>query len=83
MPFLLLTFARARRTGARALAETVAAAVLALCAIFIVWNETLANWQALWFAAAVVARGVQLASGTGRARLRISSATASADSAVL
>jgi hypothetical protein len=29
----------------------LAAAVLALCAIFIVWNETPANWQALWFAA--------------------------------
>ena len=69
--------------AARALAETVAAAVLALCAVFIVWNETLANWQALWFAAALAVARVQLASGTGRARLRISSATASADSAVL
>jgi hypothetical protein len=24
--------------------------VLVPCAVFIIWNETLANWQALWFA---------------------------------
>ena len=83
LPFLLLSFVAAPAAGARPLAETVAAAVLVLCAVFIVWNETLANWQALWFAAALAAARVQLASGTGRARLRISSATASADSAVL
>jgi hypothetical protein len=28
--------------------------VLMLCAAFIVWNETFANWQALWFAASLV-----------------------------
>jgi len=27
--------------------------VLLLCAAFIVWNETLANWQALWFVLAL------------------------------
>jgi len=37
----------------RPLAETIAAAVLLLGAIFIVWNETLANWQALWFGLAL------------------------------
>jgi glucan 1,3-beta-glucosidase len=51
LPFVLLRWRMA--TGARALAETVAAIVLALCAVFVVWNETLANWQALWFAAAL------------------------------
>ena len=50
VPFVLLSLVP-RRKGARPLAETLAAAVLALCAAFIVWNETLANWQALWFAA--------------------------------
>ncbi len=55
LPFLLAGFLAPPVVGQRALAETVAGAVLALCAIFIVWNETLANWQALWFAAAVVA----------------------------
>ena len=36
------------------------AAVLALCAIFIAWNETLANWQALWFAATLAALAFSL-----------------------
>src|SRR5215203_850566 len=54
VPFLMLSFApRATRARARVLAETAAGAVLAFCAIFIVWNETLANWQALWFAGAL------------------------------
>jgi hypothetical protein len=38
-------------TGARAgcgIAELLAAAVLAPCAAFIGWNETPANWQAMW-----------------------------------
>ena len=39
--------------GARSRAETVAAAALVPCAVFIIWNETLANWQALWFATAL------------------------------
>jgi glucan 1,3-beta-glucosidase len=51
-PFLLLSL-NARAVGPGVRAETVAAAMLVLCAIFIVWNETLANWQALWFAAAL------------------------------
>jgi hypothetical protein len=50
VPFLLLSLLP-RPAGARARAEAAAAGVLALCAIFIVWNETFANWQALWFAA--------------------------------
>jgi glucan 1,3-beta-glucosidase len=47
----LLSLMAPRQRGERPLAETSAAAVLALCAVFIVWNETPANWQALWFAA--------------------------------
>jgi glucan 1,3-beta-glucosidase len=51
LPFALLRMRAA--SGVRALAETAAAVVLLSCAAFIVWNETLANWQALWFALAV------------------------------
>ncbi len=54
LPFLLLGLIAPRPAVARAVAEITAAAVLVLCAVFIVWNETLANWQALWFAAALV-----------------------------
>jgi glucan 1,3-beta-glucosidase len=52
LPFLLIGLVAPRPPGVRPLAETLAAGVLALSAVFIVWNETLANWQALWFAAA-------------------------------
>ena len=51
LPFLLLRMIAPRAAGDRPLSETLAAPVLALCAVFIVWNETLANWQALWFCA--------------------------------
>jgi glucan 1,3-beta-glucosidase len=60
LPLLTLSLIVPRAAGARPLAETVAAAVLVLSAIFIVWNETLANWQALWFAAAVLVVAVSL-----------------------
>ena len=60
LPLLTLSLIAPRAVGARPLAETIAAAVLGLSAIFIVWNETLANWQALWFAAAVLLVAVSL-----------------------
>jgi exo-beta-1,3-glucanase (GH17 family) len=51
--FLMLTFA-APASGLRAAAETVAAAVLAGSAIYIMPNETFANWQAIWFCVAIL-----------------------------
>jgi glucan 1,3-beta-glucosidase len=51
LPFVLLRLQAV--VGVRAFAETVAAVVLLLCAALIVWNETFANWQALWFALAL------------------------------
>jgi glucan 1,3-beta-glucosidase len=53
VPFLLLAFVAPPPVGVRPAAETAAAVVLALCAIFIVWRETPANWQALWFGGAL------------------------------
>jgi glucan 1,3-beta-glucosidase len=53
LPFLLLSLVAAPAAGARSRAESVAAAVLVPCAVFVIWNETLANWQALWFATAL------------------------------
>lgn len=52
-PFVLLALLTPRKSVPWPLAETMAAAVLALCALFMVWNETHANWQALWFAAGI------------------------------
>ena len=49
--FLALVLMTARPTGKRAAAEALAAAVLAVAAVYIAINETLANWQALWLCA--------------------------------
>lgn len=46
----ILALARPAAPGRRSAAELVAAIVLALSALFIVVNEGLENWQALWFA---------------------------------
>jgi glucan 1,3-beta-glucosidase len=61
VPFLVVSFIAPRASGARAMAEIVAACVLALCAVYIVFNEGLANWQAVWFCAALVGLAVILA----------------------
>jgi glucan 1,3-beta-glucosidase len=59
VPFLLAT-RWPRRTDLRASAETAAAAVLALSALYILFNETVANWQAVWFCAAAAALALTL-----------------------
>jgi len=55
LPFLLAL--PNRRGGARQTAELATAAVLALSAIYIVLNESVANWQALWFCAVLAGLG--------------------------
>jgi hypothetical protein len=47
--------------GGAVLAETVAAVVLAVSAVYIVLNETLANWQALWLGAVLIVLAAILA----------------------
>ena len=49
--FVALMVSTPRPTGKRAAAETLAAAVLAVAAVYIAINETIANWQALWLCA--------------------------------
>jgi exo-beta-1,3-glucanase (GH17 family) len=61
VPFLLLSFLSARPKGLRPAAEAAAAASLALSALYIAVNETLANWQALWFCAGLAGLAVTLA----------------------
>jgi glucan 1,3-beta-glucosidase len=62
IPFLVLTAGKVRPRQLRPDAESVAAATLALCAIYIVLNETLANWQALCFCAGLLALALSLLS---------------------
>jgi exo-beta-1,3-glucanase (GH17 family) len=59
IPFLLLSD-RLQRRDLRPAAETIAAAVLAIAAVYIVGNETPANWQALWFCGGLLALAVTL-----------------------
>lgn len=54
---VLALFSRWSKAG---LAETVAASVLVLSAIYIVFNESFANWQSLWFCALLVVLAVSL-----------------------
>jgi glucan 1,3-beta-glucosidase len=51
VPFLVLTIMGRRQKGPRGTAEVVAAAALAVAAVFVALNETFANWQAIWLAA--------------------------------
>jgi exo-beta-1,3-glucanase (GH17 family) len=54
LSFLLLSIATPRPAGSRAAAETLAATVLAVSAIYIALNETFANWQAIWLCAGLI-----------------------------
>jgi exo-beta-1,3-glucanase (GH17 family) len=61
VPFLVLLFTTSRPVGRRAAAETAAAAVLIVSAIYIVFNESFANWQAVWFCGGLIGLAVMLA----------------------
>ena len=68
-PFLVLRFSGSRPAGAsaksRAVAERIAAGVLALSAIYILLNESFANWQADLFCAGLIALALILARAPG------------------
>jgi peptidoglycan/LPS O-acetylase OafA/YrhL len=63
VPYLALSFGPPRSGPSRAVAESVAAALLVLCAVYILFNESFANWQAAWFCAGAVVLAVSLARG--------------------
>jgi glucan 1,3-beta-glucosidase len=60
VPFLVLLATTRRPGGSRAMAETVAAAVLALSAAYIVVNESFSNWQSVWFCAGLIGLAIIL-----------------------
>ena len=65
VPFLVLLASTPRPTGSRAIAETVAAAMLALSAVYIVFNERFSNWQSVWFCAGLIGLAFILARARG------------------
>ena len=48
VPFSLLTLLNRPQQGARPIAEAVFAAVLAVAALYTIFNEGSDNWQSLW-----------------------------------
>jgi glucan 1,3-beta-glucosidase len=60
VPFAVVQLLGAGGAGPRGRAETVAAITLAGSAVYIVLNESFANWQALWFGAVLVVLAVTL-----------------------
>jgi hypothetical protein len=60
VPFLVLMVAAPRPAGTRAVAETAAGIALIASAGYIAINESFANWQAVWFCAAVAGLAVIL-----------------------
>ena len=59
MPYVVLALF-AQTLPWRGVAETLAAAVLALSALFVAWNEGVENWQSLWLCAVFLALAVTL-----------------------
>jgi glucan 1,3-beta-glucosidase len=60
LPFLVLSLRGPQPLGPRAMAETAAAALLAASAVYIMFNESFTNWQAVWFGAALIGLAVIL-----------------------
>ena len=54
VPYLLLALMNPRERGIDAMAERITALTLALSAVYVVLNEGFANWQAVWFSAALI-----------------------------
>ena len=61
LPFVVHGFLVGRAKGTRGIAEMSAACVLALSVVYIVFNETFANWQSLWVCAVLAALAFSLA----------------------
>ena len=64
VPFWTLAFLNGSKSAGRPLAEAVFAGLLALSAVYVVFNEGFENWQAMWTGAAYLL----LASTLWRAR---------------
>ena len=61
VPFLILTLRSGEGRHVRAMSEMAAAAILVPCAFYTAWHEGAANWQSLWFCAALLGLAITLA----------------------
>jgi len=61
LPFVVHGFLVGRAKGPRGVAEMSATGVLAFSVVYIVFNETFANWQSLWVCAVLAALAFTLA----------------------
>ena len=61
LPFLVHSLLTPRASGHRGAAEVASAGLLAIAAVYIVFNESIANWQSLWLCAALAALAFTLA----------------------
>jgi glucan 1,3-beta-glucosidase len=60
VPVLVISLSAPPAKGPRPAAEAAAAATLVLSALYIAFNESFANWQALWFCGCLLALAVTL-----------------------
>jgi glucan 1,3-beta-glucosidase len=60
VPYVALMASLPRRRDIRGNAETVAAGLFVVCAVYIALSETFANWQALWFCGGLLALAISL-----------------------
>jgi len=60
VPLFLHSQMMRRSAGVRGTAEMIGAGMLALSAVYIVLNETVANWQSLWLCAVFAALAIIL-----------------------
>jgi hypothetical protein len=60
IPLLLATTMGSRPGGQRPAAQRVAAGTLILSAIYVLFNETFTNWQAVWLCVGLVVLAVTL-----------------------
>jgi exo-beta-1,3-glucanase (GH17 family) len=60
VPLLIATTPKVRPGGPRPVAQNFAALTLVLAAVYILFNESLANWQAVWLCTGLVVLAVTL-----------------------
>ena len=65
VPFLLHTWMMPRPTGARGVSELLSAGLLALSVLYIVFDESFANWQAQFFTAVIALLALTLRQSRG------------------